>query len=333
MLPSQPRPPSISPTMEQVPQTLVNPQAQAHLIPRSALSPPWDAPSPLRLWHLSSLDAPTVAVVWTLSFAWAANLHLPLRALLLLALAAWVVYVGDRLLDARAALRTAQTNRLRQRHIFHWRHRRILIPLAILAACAAGSIFLVLLPTPVRQQDSALAIAAIAYFTGVHSSRKRQPFAPQLPDSPTPQRRPSILSKEMLVGLLFTAACALPTLSRLPKTTPFLPLLAPVLFFALLAWLNCHAIEQWESAASLPPRQTSTDYQTFTLAALLALTCLVLTSIEFPSHPRPAALLAAGAVSSMLLALLDRRRTSLSPLAIRATADLVLLTPLALLFR
>jgi hypothetical protein len=324
--------------MEQVPLTLLNPQAQAHFIPHRAVPPPWVAPLPLRIWHLTSLDAPTVAVVWTLSFAWSANLRLPWRALVLLALAAWVVYVGDRLLDARTALRTGQNHRLRQRHLFHWRHRRILFPLAILAACAAVSIFLILVPSPVRQQDSALAIAALAYFTGVHAGRRRQPFEPQLSAQAMPQR-PAFPSKEMLVGLLFTAACALPTLARLPNTAALVPLLAPILFFALLAWLNCHAIEQWESTTANPsarllPRSTPT----FFLATLLALTGLVLASVEFPFHPRPAAMLAAGAMSSLLLALLDRRRRSLSPLALRVAADLVLLAPallppLALLFR
>jgi hypothetical protein len=50
-------------------------------------------------------------------------------------------------------------------------------------------------------------------------------------------------------------------------------------------------------------------------------------------QPRPAALIAAGAVSALLLALLDSLRDHLTPLALRVFADLVLLTPLALLVR
>jgi len=57
----------------------------------------WVAPVPLRLWHLASLDAPTVAVVWTLGFAWAASVRLPPWIPVLLALATWAVYVADRL--------------------------------------------------------------------------------------------------------------------------------------------------------------------------------------------------------------------------------------------
>jgi hypothetical protein len=48
---------------------------------------------------------------------------------------------------------------------------------------------------------------------------------------------------------------------------------------------------------------------------------------------RSAALVASGAVSALLLALLDRLRSRLTSLALRAAADLVLLTPLALLLK
>jgi len=41
----------------------------------------------------------------------------------------------------------------------------------------------------------------------------------------------------------------------------------------------------------------------------------------------------AAAVSSLLLSLLDLVRARLTPLALRAAADLVLLTPLALILR
>jgi hypothetical protein len=46
---------------------------------------------------------------------------------------------------------------------------------------------------------------------------------------------------------------------------------------------------------------------------------------------RAAELAMAAALSSLLLAALDGLRSRLSPLALRAAADLVLLTPLALL--
>lgn len=68
---------------------------------------PLQVPLLFRLWHLSSLDAPTVAIVWSLAFAWTANVRLPWWVLVLLPLGVWTVYVADRLLDARAGIQSS----------------------------------------------------------------------------------------------------------------------------------------------------------------------------------------------------------------------------------
>jgi hypothetical protein len=280
----------------------------------------FDAPAPLRLWHLISLDAPTVAVVWTLAFAWAAGIRLPLWIPILLALAAWAAYIGDRLLDARFALRRGDLNSLRERHRFHHRHRRLLIPIAVLATCAAALIVFTFMPAPARERNSLLACAALAYFTTVHSDSLQ---------SGTDRRSfigAWLFKKELLVGVLFTAACALPTLSRVwtsHRAAPF-PLLASTVVFALLAWLNCHAIDRWEDAR----RKRSGIAAP---ACLLALAACTLTALVASSQPSLAILIATAASSSLLLALLDQLRPRLTPLALRALADLVLLTPLVLL--
>ena len=65
-------------------------------------------------------------VVWSLAFASVAKIYLPVWVPVLLALATWSIYIGDRLLDARRALRTGALHSLRERHFFHWRHRRLL---------------------------------------------------------------------------------------------------------------------------------------------------------------------------------------------------------------
>ncbi len=307
-----------------MPETLPNPQAQHRIathIPTEGRR--FDALRPLRIWHLASLDAPTVAVVWSLAFAWAAGVRLPVWIPVLLALAAWVVYVFDRLLDARGALRTRNLKELRERHLFHHRHRRLLVPLAAAAACAAGCIVFTLLPVPARERDSVLGAAALAYFTGVHFSRgpSFRCFAGRRLFAVSP-----VFKKEFLVGLLFTSACVLPAFSRASGQGKLAvwPLSAAAGFFALLAWLNCHAIDRWESEASAGKSRI------LTLACILAISGLLVACIL---PPRPAALVATGASSALLLALLDRFRGWLTPLALRAAADLVLLTPLALLAR
>jgi len=271
--------------------------------------------APLRLWrlasfwHLASFDAPTVALVWSLAFAWAAHVRLPLWVPALLSLAVWSVYIADRLLDARSALRAAALHRLRERHFFHWRHRRILIPLSIASAAAAACIVFVFMPVPARERNSLLAAASLVYFTRVHASRKPSP----------------LLSKELLVGLLFAAGCALPALSRIAPNEQLWPLILPAISFALLAWLNCHAIDRWESHSAAHPQPTIQ-----TPATLLALTALFLAAI-LSSHPRSAALLISTAIAALLLALLDQHRIRLAPVTLRAAADLVLLTPILLI--
>ena len=312
--------------MGEVPQTLANSMVRIESM-RSArasgtASPTrrvLDAPPVLRHWHLASLDAPTVAAVWTLAFAWSAGVSLPAWVPILLVLATWAVYIGDRLLDAHSGLRTAQYSRLRLRHRFHWRHRRIFIPVAVAAGCAAAFIVFSFMPMDARERNSVLAAAAFVYFTRVHTSREDMPIAAVF-------RRPFI-SKEMLVGLLFTAACALPALSR-ATISPALVVWPPIVFtvfFALLAWLNCHAIERWESRG-----QSLTCSAIWKPALALALTGLLASAILSATHTRAAALLLAGALSAFLLALLDSRRSRLTPLALRVAADLVLLTPIPL---
>jgi hypothetical protein len=295
---------------------LANSSARSVLGQTRAKTLQFEAPASLRLWHLASLDAPTVAVAWSLGFAWAVGVRLPFWMPVLLALGTWAVYIGDRLLDARTALRSGNLDRLRERHFFHWRHRRILAPLALVAAGAATAIIFDLMPVVGREHNSVLAFAALAYFSGVHASQS---------SSSSARTR---FSKELLVGFLFTAGCALPALSRLDGTTSTWALgsiFAACFFFVSLAWMNCSAIERWES----PQRPGRVAIG----GSMLALAGLALTIYLLPTRPRLAALLAAGSTSALLLALLDRLRSRLSPLALRAAADLVLLTPLLLLAR
>lgn len=294
------------------------------------------APRALAFWHLASLDAPTVAVVWSLAFAWAGGVRLPLWVPLLLALATWAVYVGDRLLDALAGLREPAQHTLRDRHRFHWRYRRALLPLAIAAACAAAGIILAFMPPVARARDSVLAAAALAYFSGVHSGRNAWQF-PLLGPRSFP-------GKEFLVGVLFTAGCVLPAWHRphtlvAPGSTIWV-FWIPAVAFAALAWLNCSCIAWWEGVEACPEQRgrgpafsdNRSPQSLRSIALALAAIDLLLSVLTAASaHPRPAALLAAGATSALLLALLDRMRARLSALALRAAADFVLLTPLALI--
>jgi hypothetical protein len=210
---------------------------------------------------------------------------------------------------------------MRDRHYFHWRHRRILAPLALVAGCASLWIVFTRVPAAARVPDSAVAAATLAYFSGIHS-RGRLP-------SRLTHILSSLISRPVLIGVLFTAGCLLPVLSQTAghdaTGLPGRLLLVPAFYFAVLGWLNCHAIAQWESG----PRAPSKPVQP--ISFLVASAGVLLALVLFSNQPRFSALVAAGAASALLLALLDRFRTRLTPLALRAGADLVLLTPFCLL--
>jgi hypothetical protein len=225
-----------------------------------------------------------------------------------LALAAWSVYIGDRLLDARHA-----RSPLRERHHFHWRRRKVLLPIALGAAVAAVAIVLYCMPLAARERNSVLAAAALAYFASVHSPWR-------VPAAKIGLRIP----KELLVGILFTLACATPVWARMAGHR--LHLLMPTVCFIALAWLNCHAIESWESA------KDSARVSVVRLATALGSAALLCGAVAAAAHDlRQAALLAGAAVSGALLGWLDLRRRTLPPVALRAAADLALLVPMALL--
>jgi hypothetical protein len=320
--------------------TVYPPHAELHTAPHPSLAIPATAPKtqqllslrhPFRLqtlaslWHLTSLDAPTVAVTWMLAFAWAVDIHLPLWLPATLALSAWTFYVADRLMDARSGTRQAVPSSLtpvhsslRPRHLYHWQHRRIFLPLAILSALAALALVLHYMPFPARERNSVLGAATLAYFASVHTpTRRLLPIRFKLP-------------KELLVGILFTLACVLPVAMRIAASTRA-ALILPTLAFMALAWLNCHAIESWESELpkAAPGKIQRLGFALATLSAAAAVLALWLTSSLLP-WPRITLLLTAAALSAALLALLDRRRPQ-NPTTLRAAADLALLTPLLLL--
>jgi hypothetical protein len=271
----------------------------------------------LRFWHLSSLDAPSVALTWSLAFAWAAHVRLPWWVPVLLPLTVWAVYVVDRLLDARRGLNAAKIEHLRERHIFHWRFRRVLAPLALASALAAAWIIFALMPRTLREHDSLLAAASLLYFTRVHSRRRIFP----------------LLSKEFLVGVLFTLGCVLPAWSRTGffRSPHAWPLLTTTIVFVLLAWLNCEAIDQWESNEGESKDAPAGGVSTATFGLCLAGVAVVCAALWAPSNPRCAILLGCGAAAALLLSSLDLNRDRFAPVTLRAAADLALLTPALLI--
>jgi hypothetical protein len=264
-------------------------------------------------WHLLSLDAPTIAALWSWFFARAMHLDLPFYAPLLLALGTWLLYVADRILDG---LRQRNGELLRARHHFHARHRQsFLLAASFIAVLLAWSV-LTRMGAEALRDDSWIAVFAAIYLFAVH--RKKSADRPRLP-------------KELAVAILFAAATAVPAWSRLQIGRH--QLIPAVIFFASLCWINCVGIEKWEAtglSAETGRAHPTTEWASLhlqsiaTLVALLSLSAALLA----PSRGLMAVYLAA-LVSSALLFLLDARSARLSPLHLRIAADAALLTPLA----
>lgn len=269
----------------------------------------------LKLWHLASLDAPTVAVVWACALAATAHLEPAGPSVAALGLTVWAIYIVDRLLDARAALGGAGRPGLHERHYFHWRHRRVFTVLGAVAAVAALALALRGLGAHALRPDGAVAAATLIYFGGVHG---RAGAVRRLLG-----QGGALMPRDLIVGVIFGGGCALPALAAAGQGNARWVLAAGACALAALAWLNVWIIGRWESGG-----RTAGAGRVAGALAVFALAGGVLLA---PLQPRLSLLLAAVAASAGLLAWLNRCRGRLDPVTLRAAADLVLLTPIALL--
>ena len=282
--------------------------ASAPHISRSLKTPlPFPPPrsrqnNPLVLWHLLSLDAPTVAALWTWFLAAANHVRLPLSVILAMAVAVWLLYAADRLLDAHD---------LEARHRFHHRHRTAFLAGIVLSSMTLAALLPGLAPEAIHLYLIEGGFL-VGYFILIHATRSSH----RLP-------------KELAVGLCFAAATFIPTIARAPQLR--LPLLAPALLFAALCSLNCLFIYAWEHpkpTASTHPitclalRHLRSTATTVTLAAL---------ALSLFDHRAPWPISVAIATATALLLLLDRLGRTLPATTLRAAADLALLTPILFL--
>jgi hypothetical protein len=296
------------------------------LVPASGVSSARGA-SLLAMWHLLSLDAPTVAALWTYFLARSVGLTLPWASPLAMFIAVWMIYAADRLLDARAldgATDGQSTRDLEERHRFHHRHRGRFLSILVLAAFSLMGLLPRISPDALLLY-SLLATLLAAWLIVIHTRYQHGDRARRLP-------------KELAVGVFFPAAVFVPTVARAPQLQ--LRLLPCALLFAGVCTLNCLFVYAWEH----PQDQARQLDNTFkhgrahwtTLWAVnhirqLALTLLALSALAAlpASLVRPPAL--ACALSAALLLFLHAQRRRVLPVDLRAAADAVLLTPLLLL--
>ncbi|RXH57451.1 hypothetical protein [Granulicella sibirica] len=270
-------------------------------------------PSVLHLWHLLSLDAPTVAVLWTCFTARLTHTPLPLATPVAMALAVWTLYAADRLLDTRQL--SPQTTGLEPRHLFHHKHRTAFLIGIGVATIVLAALLPLLSPAAMRLYLTEAALMA-GYFLLIHTSLDARPFNRPIP-------------KELIVGPFFAAATFIPTISRNPTLRP--TLLPAAILFAFLCSLNCLFIYAWEHPTGTRVHWTiHRATQCLPALATLLLVASILLTLHLRATPVRSYPIAC-ALSTLTLVALNQCRHQLSRLTLRTAADAALLTPLLIL--
>ena len=251
--------------------------------------------TPLALWHLLSLDAPTVAALWLIFAARATHTPIPSALPIAMFLAVWLLYAVDRLLDAHLLDARSPSHNLEPRHHFHRTHRTR-FAFAILIATSTLAVLVPTLPLTLLRPYLLLAAALLAWFALIHLTRFTLP-------------------KEFVPGFFFSAALFI----------PIHPPPAAALAFTALCILNCLYIYHWESPHTAPPHITTR----LALRYLPQLTIALATVPLLVSSPTP--LSVAISLAAILLLVLNHYHRRLAATTLRASADLALLTPLLIL--
>jgi len=250
-----------------------------------------DTPAPTRLWlwpNLLSLDAPVVAVLWQVFFARCFHVPIEPAAVVLLLLTVWLIYAADRTLDARKG------DCHSPRHEFYRRHWKTLLPVWCAALALAAWLAVEWLPARLFLRGAILLGVVAVYFGLVHLGRRRWP-------------------KEAAVGVLFALGASLIAWNRVQTAADA----ATILLFSGLCWMNCVAIEKWETGdAHWSPRVA---------AVLLGGIAGVLLYAHRPM------LGGAEMASAFAFVWLGRARPRLSADVVRVLADVALLSPVLFL--
>ena len=247
------------------------------------------------LWpNLLSLDAPVVALLWQIFFIRCFHTTAGAGTAVLLALAVWLIYAGDRMLDAWRG--EGQT----RRHEFYRLHWRAVVPVWLALLAAGAWIAWFQLPVELWWRGILLSCGVLLYLGTVHGA-------------PALWRRRG--SKEAAVGILFALGVSL---AAWPMVQTWIDLLA-IGQFCVLCWLNCVAIEDWESGA----RARGAVIAGSVWVALIAVLLL--------SEHRPV-IACAETASALGLVALDRYSGRISAEAVRVLADAMLLSPILFLY-
>jgi len=257
-----------------------------------------------------------VAVLWLLLFSESLRVRVPRTEMAVLAMAVWLIYVADRILDS---FRESEREPLAPRHRFYREHRAAFVaPFCVILLLAAWMAWTKL---DERTLCSGVALAAIvaAYFGVVHlSGSLAQHWFP----------------KELAVALLFCAGTCLPVFVRVRSIS--IPDIATLIGFVLVAWMNTALIEytEWmalrDGGAEQPPALTIIVAQ-YMIPVGIAIAAAGLAAVAFAAFRDLRPVLLAEAGSALALVGLRASWQRISTYVLRISADAVLCTPAILL--
>ncbi|MGC2330702.1 MAG: hypothetical protein WA581_04565 [Candidatus Acidiferrales bacterium] len=266
-------------------------------------------------FHLLSLDAPLVGVLWQLLFAKALRVRLAPVVTLITALVIWLIYVGDRILDS---YQSEEASEEALRHRFYRARRMDFLP----------AFFTILLVTAwmahadlgLRTWRDGWVLAAIVggYFAVVHMSGGRtQKWFP----------------KEIAVAILFGVGTFMPVGVGVQQL--HVRFLLPLLLFFLVLWMNTLLIE-YSEWITLRGRDADRPHESTILVGRhlasfgVGIAVLAFGAIATRWFPLARTILLAEGLSALGLSVLGWKWRRISSYAVRVTADVVLLTPLLL---
>lgn len=277
------------------------------VVPAAPRKPYWLIP------NLLSLDAPLVAVAWLYIFAktWRVDYH-PWEAYVSLGLVVWVIYVGDRLLDA--SIHGGSGGKLEARHDFHRRHQKLFA----IGALVAGLTALVLVVSYMSY--------AIYHYVLIGGLVVAGFFGLSMLSSQEANEVPHV--KNILAGAGFAFGTAMMAHVYLPGLGVEEMLKSPqFISFGLLCILNISAIDLWEHANRFADVEIKATDE---LALTLPLTLLGAASLLFALRQEQMAtrpFFYAILTGSALLQVLNRTRSRFSMDALRVLADVAVLVP------
>lgn len=249
------------------------------------------------LWpNVLSLDAPMVAVVWLFAFSQAYDFAVEWPVYLVLFLAVWCIYLGDRLFDNwRPDLSEAPVTRRRfVRQHFGWLKwvMAFLVPVT-------GVVAALTLPAAVLRNGAFLGILVGIYFV-VFVSRR----AP---------------GKEVAAGFMFAIGAVVPAMGDIERFPDrWVPAL---LIFGLVSGYNCFLIDRNE-------RKADRKELGMRDATMLGIAAFAVAMVPAAWQRETAWIYFSLAISAALLTALQYGRARVSRDAFRVLADVALLTPL-----